>query len=529
MKIALNRYMKGIIKMTPTTILVILILLLAIGLGICLYQLNLEKHYYQYKTDKSDHLENQLKEEKDKNKQTLERLNKIAYINPISKIGNLDYFISETTKQFLDTEGTEFTLITYNISNMGSVNKLFGPTEGDRAVKFTADKLRSLGQRQRFLYAHLYSNLFGILVKSKEPDYLIGIARSITESLTDFNDSFALEPSFGIYEITRLTVPVTEMINCAMLAQNMNKNKKVCNYSFYTEELDKQFKENKEMSREMEEAMEQHKFLMYLQPMVDLRTFQIVAAEALVRWDHPEKGILSPYAFLPLFEGTSVVEKLDYYMWEECCKTIRRWIDNKIKPTPITMNISPLHFESTKFIQKLNELTSHYLVDKQLLILELPERGIASGSSGIISVINSLHDNGYTLSIDGFGSMYCPLNLLTDLPIDSIKLDRSFLNRHLTSENGMTILRYLIAMAKEINLEVQAEGIETEEQANLLTEIGTDIVQGYFFSKPIDLREFDMLNKSMVNKVYRGDEYYPTFEDLEKDLDLIDYLLKQNA
>ncbi|MGN0341736.1 MAG: EAL domain-containing protein [Roseburia sp.] len=515
--------------MTLNVILGILILILAIVLGICLYQLNLQKHYYQYKTDKSDHLENQLKEEQDKNKQTLERLNKIAYINPISKIGNLDYFISETTKQFLDTEGTEFTLITYNISNMGSVNKLFGPTEGDRAVRFTADKLRSLGQRHRFLFAHLYSNLFGILAKSKDHEYLIGITRQITEALVDFNDSFALEPTFGIYEITKLTVPVTEMINCAMLAQNMNKNKKECNYSFYTEELDKQFKENKEMSREMEEAMDQHKFLMYLQPMVDLQNFRIVAAEALVRWDHPEKGILSPYAFLPLFEGTSVVEKLDYYMWEECCKTIRRWIDNKIEPTPITMNISPLHFESTKFIQKLNELTSHYLVDKQLLILELPERGIASGSSGIISIINSLHENGYTLSIDNFGSMYSPLNLLTDLPIDSIKIDRTFLNRNITSENGLTILRYLIAMAKEVDLQVLTEGIETEEQANFLAEIGADIAQGYFFSKPISLRDFDALNKSMVNKVYRGDEYYPTFEDLEKDLDLIDYLLKQNA
>lgn len=515
--------------MTPTTFLVLLVLILGVALGICLYQLNLEKHYYQYKTDKSDHLESQLKEEQDKNKHTLEKLNKIAYINPISKIGNLDYFISETTKLFLENNGTEYTLITYNISNMGSVNKLFGPTEGDRAVRFTADKLRTLGQRHRFLFAHLYSNLFGILAKSKDRDYLIGITQSITQSLADFNESFALEPSFGIYEITKLTVPVTEMINCAMLAQNMNKNKKECNYSFYTEELDTQFKENKEMSREMEEAMDQHKFLMYLQPMVNLRTFRIVSAEALVRWDHPEKGILSPYAFLPLFEGTSVVEKLDYYMWEECCKTIRRWIDNKIEPTPITMNISPIHFESTRFIQKLNDLTSHYLIDKKLLVLELPERGIASGSSGIISVINSLHENGYILCIDNFGSMYSPLNLLKDLPIDSIKIDRTFLNRNITSEDGLTILRYLIAMAKEVDLQVLTEGVETEEQSNFLAEIGADVAQGYFFSKPIDLRSFDALNKSMVNKVYRGDEYYPTFEDLEKDLDMIDYLLKQSS
>ena len=191
------------------------------------------------------------------------------------------------------------------------------------------------------------------------------------------------------------------------------------------------------------------------------------------------------------------------------------------------MNISPIHFESHRFINKLNELTEHYLIDKKLLILELPERGIASGSADVLKIIHDLHKNGFILSIDNFGSMYSPLNMMRDLPITSIKIDRSFLNNNTTSEEGLTILRYLIAMAKEVNLTVQVEGVETEDQSNFLAEIGADMAQGYFFSKPIDLRTFDSLNKSMVNTVYKGDEYYPTFEDLEKDLDLIDYLLKK--
>lgn len=492
-----------------------------------LYQLNLQKHYYEYKATKMDTLETELKDEQAQHKITLDKLNKVAYINPISKIGNLDYFIHESKEQFIDEENTPFTLITFNISNMGTVNKLFGPTEGDKVVVFAASCLRKIGQKERFLFAHLYSNLFGALLRTNDHDVLIHFTEVITKSLQTYNDSFALEPSFGIYEITDLETPMLDMINRAMLAQNLNKNKKECNYNFYTKEFNKSFNENKAMSQEMEKAMDQHKFLMYLQPMVNLRTFKITCAEALVRWDHPEKGILSPYAFLPLFEGTSVIEKLDYYMWEECCKTIRRWIDNKIEPTPISMNVSPIHFESTKFITKLNELTEHYLIDKELLILELPERGIASGSADVIKIIQALHENGYAISIDNFGSMYSPLNLMRDLPITSIKLDRSFLNNNTTSEEGLTILRYLIAMAKEVDLTVQVEGVETEDQANFLAEIGADMAQGYFFSKPIDLRAFDSLNKSMVNSVYKADEFYPTFEDLEKDLDLIDYLLKQ--
>lgn len=507
---------------------VFLIIVALIGAIVYLvYQLRLQKKYYAYKADKMDSLESSLEDEKKKHQETLNKLNKVAYINPISKIGNLDYFISEACNQFFDGQNTPFTLVVFNISNMGTVNKLFGPTEGDKVIIHSAACLRKIGQKQRFLFAHLYSNLFGALLRTDDNAAIISLTEQITASLQGYNESFDLEPSFGICEITNIEIPVLDYINQAMLAQNMNKNKKECNYNFYTKELNKNFNENKGMSQEMEQAMEQHKFLMYLQPMVDLRTFKIACAEALVRWDHPEKGILSPYAFLPLFEGTSVIEKLDYYMWEEACKTIRRWIDNKIEPTPISMNISPIHFQSPKFITTLNELTEHYLIDKNLLVLELPERGIASGSADVINIIRMLHDNGYILSIDNFGSMYSPLNLMRDLPITTIKIDRSFLNKNTTSEEGLTILRYLIAMAKEVDLSVQVEGVETEDQANFLAEIGADIAQGYFFSKPIDLREFDALNKTMVNSVYKSDEYYPTFEDLEKDLDLIDYLLKQ--
>ncbi|MDD5803170.1 MAG: EAL domain-containing protein, partial [Clostridia bacterium] len=120
-----------------------------------------------------------------------------------------------------------------------------------------------------------------------------------------------------------------------------------------------------------------------------------------------------------------------------------------------------------------------------------------------------------------------PLNLLRDYPIDRIKIDRSFLNQNSDTEEGMSILRYLISMAKEVGLTVITEGVETLEQTNLLGEIGSDIAQGYFFSKPVDLREFDQLNHSMVQRVYQSNEYYPTFEDLEKDLDLIAFMLEQ--
>lgn len=277
----------------------------------------------------------------------------------------------------------------------------------------------------------------------------------------------------------------------------------------------------------MEEALDNHKFIVYLQPMIDLHSYQIVSAEALVRWDYPGKGILSPYAFLPLFENTSLIQKLDYYMWEECCKVIRRWIDNKITPLPIAMNISPIHLQGTAFIDKLEQLMHSYLISKELLILELPERGVANATKEVMDIITKLREKNFSLCIDNFGSVHSPLNLLKDYPIERIKLDRSFLMKNSTSNEGLTILRYLIAMAKELDLTVITEGVESLQQANFLTDIGCDIAQGYFFAKPLSVRHFDQLNKSMLRNLYRPSEYYPTFEDFAKDVDILTQMMQR--
>ena len=293
--------------------------------------------------------------------------------------------------------------------------------------------------------------------------------------------------------------------------------------------MKKQYEENKQMCKEMEQALDERKFVMYLQPMVDLHIYQIHSAEALVRWEHEEKGLLSPYAFLPLFENTNLMLKLDYYMWEEACKTIRRWIDNKLQPLPLMLNISPIHLENVGFIEKLSKLLEHYKLKKDMLVLELPERALTNSDETVKKTVQKLADKGFILSVDNFGGMHSPVNLLRDMPFSMVKLDRKFLTENSKDEEGQTILRYLIAMAKELDLTVVVEGVETQEQVNFLTEIGCDIAQGYFFSKPVSLRDFDQLNKKIIRMGFRPTEYYPTFEDLEKDVDLMEKMLHNTA
>lgn len=506
----------------------IIILGLAVAVGILAYRLYMTKAYYKYDKDRLNKVEEDFEKNRTASGEELEKLQKIAYTNATTNIWNIDYFLAKSAEAFQDEGEASYTLLTFNIMNIGKINQLFGPTEGDKAVYFTAQTLKKTLKGTN-IYAQVQSNLFCLLLKNKSDADILSLVNSFTKTLLEYTESIQIKAAFGIYKITDITMPVMDMINHANLAQKFVKESDDVNYQFFTDELNQRFLENKRMSEEMEQALEDHKFVMFLQPMIDLHSYKIVSAEALVRWDYPGKGMLSPYAFLPLFESTSLIQKLDYYMWEECCKTIRRWIDNKMEPVPITMNISPAHLQSEKFIEYLLELMDKYLIQKKWIVLELPERGLTNMTSQMGNIINRLSEEGFEMCIDNFGSISSPLNLLKDFPIQRIKLDRSFLARNASSGEGLEIIRYLIAMAKELDFTVITEGIETAEQVKFLVEIGCDIGQGYYFSKPVDLRSFDQLNRTMITTLYRPDEYYPTFEDYERDIDLVVQMFSEAA
>ena len=494
--------------------------------GVIFYLRDQLKWQHRYYKDKSS----RLAQDKRKNAEKIEELQKsveglheIAYTDVTTKIGNRDYFITHAIK--LLQKECDYTLIGFGISNIATINRLYGPAEGDKAVCYAAHMLEEM-INHRGLYAHVQSNLFALLVETQEERGICGLIEEITAEMGKYSDIFQVELQFGVYYIADRKEKVSEMLSRMVLAQrSVGKNSPV-NYAFFDEELNQKFEENKKMCAEMEKALDERKFVMYLQPMVDLHSYYIYSAEALVRWEHEEKGLLSPYAFLPVFENTNLMLKLDYYMWEEACKTIRRWIDNKLEPLPLMLNISPIHLNSSQFIDILSNLLERYKLKKEMLVLELPERALSTGDAQVKDFVRELANRGFHSLIDNFGSMHSPVNLLRELPVSMVKLDRKFLNENVKSKEGLTILRYLIAMAKEIDLTVLAEGVETMKQANFLTEIGCDIAQGYFFSKSVPLREFDQLNKKISRMGFHPNEYYPTFTDMENGIDIMEKMLK---
>jgi len=236
-------------------------------------------------------------------------------------------------------------------------------------------------------------------------------------------------------------------------------------------------------------AFEKREFEVYYQTQYDISTGMIIGAEALVRWNHPEFGLLSPYYFIELFEQHDLISKLDIYVFEEVCGILRYCIDKGIDLIPISVNLSRKDVYNGRFIERMEEIREMYGIPVKLIRLEVVEYIAAEGADKACAVINKLHSLGYTVELDDFGSGYSSLNMLKDISYDILKLDMRFLAGDNNGRGG-TILSNVVRMAKWLEMPVIAEGVETEEQAAFLKSIGCDYVQGYLYSKPIPEKDY---------------------------------------
>lgn len=236
---------------------------------------------------------------------------------------------------------------------------------------------------------------------------------------------------------------------------------------------------------------------MYLQPKYSISENAVIGAEALVRWMQPDKGIVVPQDFIPVFEQNGFIVKLDKYMWECACKELRRWINKGYKPVPISVNVSRMHLKDTEFIYYIEYLLDKYGIRKDLLELEITET-IENINANMM--VKEAKKHGFTLLMDDFGSGYSSLNTLKSTPFDVLKIDRSFLSSFMESSRGQKIISHTIAMSHDIGLDLIAEGVETREQADFLSASGCNAAQGFYFSKPIPTDEFEKLLKAQIEK-----------------------------
>jgi diguanylate cyclase (GGDEF)-like protein len=265
------------------------------------------------------------------------------------------------------------------------------------------------------------------------------------------------------------------------------------NYQFFKKHMNVRAIERQSIEAELNCALEQQEFMLYYQPIVNLETGQISGVEALIRWMHPDRGFLSPAQFIPIAEECGLILPIGRWVLREACRQVQEWIDSGLLVTPVAVNVSPLQLRSEGFLDSLRLILRGSRLDPCYLELELTETAFMRHAKSTIGVLRELKSIGVRLSLDDFGTGYSSLGYLRWLPIDTLKIDPSFVNNINTNTEDAMIVDTMITMAKGLKKRVVAEGVETEAQMNFLHAHGCDEAQGYYFSKPMVAAHFSKL------------------------------------
>ena len=384
----------------------------------------------------------------------------------------------------------KYALILFDIEKFKIVNELYGFDFADEVLEFIAFNMRNIFKETNAVICHFMSDFFGIFTEYDSEEDLIEMVKQIS-SKTSLYKNVPVSLSFGIHKIRDRSLSPRLICDYANMAKKTVKGNRIVNYAFYTEKIKNRILEDKYIENEMEYALKNGQFSMYLQPKYNISTSEIIGAEALVRWVHPKKGLIMPDKFIPLFEKNGFIVNLDKYIWEQACIEIRKWIDSGQTPVPISVNVSRVNVGNPKLIEILDSLVEKYKIEKKYLELEITETVYYDDQNHLIETLNQLKKADYTLLMDDFGSGFSSLNMLKNTPFDILKIDRNFLNETMVTDKGKKIILHTISLSNDIGINTVAEGVETKEQAEYLLECGCNVAQGYYYSKPVELNVFD--------------------------------------
>lgn len=405
---------------------------------------------------------------------------------------------SVVRKNPADAVGGRYAMVYFDVLRFKAINDMFGMAEGDRLLCFVADLITRLIPKKD-LACRIDSDRF-IFFTNTYGEALETLIECLLDGLTAFDLPFAIACNVGVYVTVGADISAVSMMDRAILAQSTIKGSYTVKCNYYTEAMRNDLLSEQEISGIMEGALAEKQFFVYYQPQYNHATGSLVGAEALVRWKHPERGLISPGLFIPIFERNGFITRLDLYVFEQVCCFLRKCIDRGYSVIPISSNFSQYDIFQPRFVEKLEELRMKYDVPVKYLRVEITESAIVGGSERVNEIVKCLRECGYVVEMDDFGSGYSSLNVLREVDLDVIKLDMLFLSEKANNNRGGTILSSIVRMAKWLDMPVIAEGVETMGQADFLRSIGCEFIQGYLYSKPLPEEEFEsLLNKAMVD------------------------------
>ncbi|MBQ3583726.1 MAG: EAL domain-containing protein, partial [Lachnospiraceae bacterium] len=332
-----------------------------------------------------------------------------------------------------------------------------------------------------------------LLLKANDMDHVLkrieslSVAASNRESRNEKNYEIIL--SVGIYIIDKVNYRMDTSIDRASLTKKSIKGKHSQIYAIYDEKIRQKVLRDQEIENMMERALRNEEFKVYYQPKYDSTTCELTGAEALVRWYNDEIGMIFPNEFISVFENNGFISELDKYMFEHVCMDIRSWLDEGYNVVPVSVNLSQLQLYNLRFVEEYKEILKKYDIPSEYIQLELTETTLFSKVNSLNKIIDELHKIGFKILMDDFGTGYSSLNMLKNVPVDILKLDKSFVD-DIGEPKGDIVVSTIVSLGQLLNMRIIAEGVETKEQYEFLRDIFCDEIQGYYFSKPIPEGEY---------------------------------------
>lgn len=421
--------------------------------------------------------------------------NGIMYNDASDNEFRIKKFLKEVNKLFNKYSKEEYTVIKFNIDKFEYINEIYGHEYSNVLINYISDMLHEFINKDE-ISARWHNYNFLLLLRERDETEIVNRINYISSKFAGMRDNnqkkLNVHFSFGIYKVENDINNIEQMIDKARIAQKIAKlqSDNELSYVFYNSNIKKKIIEEQKMESLMYEALENNEFKVYMQGKNDLNSFKISGAEALVRWNSSELGFISPADFITLFEKNGFIVELDFFVFEEVCKHIRKWLDDGIEVNITSVNQSKRHLDNDNYVSRLKDIIEKYDIPGGLIELEITETAITDNVEKLVKVIDELHKLGFKISIDDFGSGYSSLNMLKQINADILKIDKEFLNEAYESKKSKTIIKHVIKMAKELEIQTITEGVESVEQADFLRNIGCDMAQGFLYSKPQPIDDF---------------------------------------
>lgn len=390
-------------------------------------------------------------------------------------------------------KGVNFTLIRWDIEKFKLVNELFAVATGDRMLKAAAQSMAHR-MKGRGVFARWESDNFVMCF----PDSAVAPVDVMDAIVGDIRDNFeeagltqSVVVASGVYRIDDPNLQITQMCDRAGMAMQMVKGDYNRHMAFYDDEMRQRIIDEQDILDNMEAALQNNEFEVYLQPVYDILSGHPASAEALVRWNRPGRGVISPGVFIPLFERNGFVSKLDYYVWDRVCHIQMKRAEEGLTPMPISVNFSRKSLFNPYVYEQVVALTEEHCIDPSLFRIEVTESAYMDNAAQLIETVEKLQAYGYPVLLDDFGSGYSSFNTLKDIPVDILKIDMKFMEGFENGGRVGTILASILRMTKWLGIPVIAEGVETVDQYEFLRSIGCEFNQGFYFARPMRYEDFE--------------------------------------